>query len=77
MAATAKKQKVDKDESVDEIESLALENIDGIQNEVRKEKKNTDTKALLVLVWSHRRKGGRERDCFIFFVAKWQKLCAE
>lgn len=36
MASTAKKQKIDKDESVDEIESLALEAIDGIQNEVRK-----------------------------------------
>lgn len=36
MASTAKKQKVDKDESVDEVESLALENIDSIQNEVSK-----------------------------------------
>lgn len=35
MASAAKKQKIDKDENVDEIESLALEAIDGIQNEVR------------------------------------------
>lgn len=34
MASSVKKQKVDKDESVDEVESLALENIDSIQNEV-------------------------------------------
>lgn len=34
MASTAKKQKIDKDESVDELESAALEDIDGIQNEV-------------------------------------------
>lgn len=34
MASTAKKQKVDKDESIDEAESAALEDIDGIQNEV-------------------------------------------
>lgn len=34
MASTAKKQKVDKDESVDEVESESLEKIDSIQNEV-------------------------------------------